>query len=174
MASVKWPRKRLRHTAGKKPHFAWIISAEQKISPEEIRLIAEKRELSPICVILYKQKDLASSKALLSLGMECRIPKDRDELSEIFSLCAFSISERLHGSILSLLSYTPSYLCSDSSKCTALTDEIKFRYRRDKLLMKYSADLVLSKKEIGAKSSDFDYVLSDLKGLVQNAFKSLF
>jgi len=157
-----------------KPCFAWIISAEQKISPQEIKLIAERRGLSPICVILYKDKDISAVSGLSAIDMEYRIPKNRDELAEILSHCAFSVSERLHGAILSLLSHTPSYLCCDSSKCAALTNEIESRYNTDKLVIKYAPDSVIAKKEIGAKNSDFNYVLSDLKGLVKNAFETIF
>ncbi len=157
-----------------KGSFAWIISSEQKITPEEIELLAQKRGLSPIAVILYKDKDISAAEGLSHLDIKCLIPKNRDELSQILSRCAFSISERLHGAILSLLSYTPSYLCCESTKCSALADEIKNRYKTDSMLIKYTPDAVAEKKEIGAKSSDFDYVLSDLKGLVKNAFEFLF
>jgi len=87
--------------------------------------------------------------------------------------CAFTISERLHGAIFSVISHTPTYLYDKSAKCKAFIDELSHRANT---LGTQPVVLAISdkNKKIGAKSSDFDALINSLREDIYVALKTVF
>ena len=158
----------------KENFFAWIISDKECIATDEIYEISKKRGLFPLVINLFREKDSISEKEIKSLGFSVITPKSFEELSNFLSAAQFSVSERLHGAIFSIISHTPSYIVINSEKSQALLNEIDSRSNVNKILLPYEKSSVLEKKEIGAKDSDFFYVINSLKRDINHAINEIF
>ena len=154
--------------------LAWIISKKHSVTAEEIIEIAKKRELKPVAVDLFKRDDESAAELAKDAGIPVITPSCYEELYDTLSGASFSISERLHGSIFSVISHTPTYLTADSTKNQALINEITKRTKYRNIIFPYAKHRVLEKKEIGACDSDFNYVINSLRLDIFQALKEIF
>ena len=154
--------------------FVWILSNKNEVSIDDIRVIARERSLKPIAVNMFPSRDGEAAEKIRKANIPVISPTDFTELREILSKSDFSISERLHGAIFSIISHVPTYITSSSLKNRALIDEIDLRSKNGKIILPYSRDSVLRKKEIGADDSDFNYVVNSLKQDIIHALKEIF
>lgn len=158
----------------KKTHFCWIVSKNKLIDIGEILEISNKRGLAPIAVLLNYPEDKVVCQELQRCGIKCVIPESYEDFKTIVSTAAFTISERLHGAIFSIMSHVPAYLTSDTHKKRALIDDCKSIRANAAVLLPYSETSVLEKKEIGARDSDFNYLISYQRREINNALCELF
>lgn len=154
--------------------FAWIISAEHRIPISDVEEIASSRGLRPIVISLFEENDGSVEESIKKRGIAIVTPKSYEELSQILRDSAFSISERLHGAIFSILSHTPAYITAESEKNRALASEISSRKTGRDIIYIYDKKDVIEKKEIGAVNSDFNYVIDSLKRDVNSALDEIF
>ena len=154
--------------------FTWIISDKEGISLDEISQIAKSRRLKPIAINLFKEKDQGSAEKIENAGISVLTPKDFDSLYDILRASQFSISERLHGAIFSIISHVPTYITADSHKNKALLNEITARSTLNNIILPYTKADVITKKEIGACDSDFNYVINSLKRDINHALHEIF
>jgi hypothetical protein len=99
-------------------------------SPELI--IAAKRlkseGLSPVVIPLFAKEDLAVSKYIGGkVGCEVFVSESANEIVERLASCKISLTERLHGAILSVLASTPYQNFSPSEKCERFSSEMRRR-----------------------------------------------
>lgn len=158
----------------KEQTFIWILSNKKKISAEDILEISRQRKLKPIAINLFRDNDHAAADLAKSYGIEVITPKDYTKLKSILGKAEFSISERLHGSIFSVISHIPTYITTDSEKNYALLSEISARSKSTSIILPYIKSDVIAKKEIGACDSDFNYVLDSLKRDINLALNEIF
>ena len=154
--------------------FVWILSNKSSISIDDILHIAKERFLVPIAVNMFEDSDLYAATNARSNNITVITPKSYQQLFEILSKSDFSISERLHGAIFSIISHTPTYLTNNSSKNRALLNEIFSRTEQNSIIHPYSKNDVLRKKEIGACDSDFNYVVNSFKLDILQALNEIF
>ncbi len=154
--------------------FIWVLSYKERITIDEILDIARHRGLTPIAVNLFRDKDRDVSNSAKSRGINVITPRSYTELTSTLSKADFSISERLHGSIFSIISHIPTYIASDNNKNDALLEEINSRALNSRIILPYSKSNVMAKKEIGAIDSDFNYVLDSLKRDINLALNEIF
>ena len=160
--------------AGKSGSFVWIISKKQYVSLDEINEISKKRSLTPIAVNLFKRDDMSAAERIKENGIAVITPRSYDELHDVLSSADFTISERLHGAIFSVISHTPAYISAESGKNQALIYEISKRARQRDIIFPYSKNRVLEKKEIGVRDSDFNYVINSLRLDIFHSLKEIF
>lgn len=154
--------------------FAWIISDKECVSLDEILKISKSRALKPIAVNLFRDKDKLCAEKIKSAGITVITPKDFKALTKILRVSQFSISERLHGAIFSIISHTPTYISENTDKNKALLNEITSRTDSEKIIFPYKENDVIAKKEIGATDSDFNYVIDSLKRDINHALYEIF
>lgn len=156
--------------------FVWIVSSRGAIGTDEVLKIAKERSLTPIALILNPE-DTEVSEEITRRGIKCVTAYGYEEFKGTVPGVRFVISERLHGGVLSLICHVPVYLTTDSEKNRALTDEIAIRCKelnvRD-ILFGYDEALIIQKKEIGVKNSDFQKVLLSIKRDIESSIKELF
>lgn len=157
-----------------KKFFAWIISNKETVSVYDIEEIANARGLIPVVINLFDEKDKSVGEKLKKRGIKVTTPKNYNDVSNILTQSAFSINERLHGAIFSILSHTPAYITDSSEKNRALINEISSRKKGKDIIFPFSKNDVLQKKEIGACDSDFNYVVDSLKQDVLSALNEIF
>ena len=123
----------------------------------------------------HKSRDDAEAKSrFIKSGITCYFPNNYERLKSIFSYCAFTVCERLHGSVFSLLCHTPSYISTSSTKNKALLSQITSIAKNQNILIPYTKSAVLQKKEIGAIDSDFVNIISDLRAGVIEGMRTAF
>lgn len=157
-----------------KKRFLWIVSSREEISIEEIKRIASMRNLTPVAALMFPGEEKTIIGKLRDEKIEFYTPRDFNAFSEVVSSAEFTVSERLHGAIFSLICHTPSYLTAYACKNKALIDEIEKLSYNDKLLLPYDYDSVCEKKEIGVQDSDFNYVIQFLKEKIYSCMSDLF
>ena len=163
--------------AKKRDIFAYIPKTKNPEAEYALRNISSSLGISPIVIPLHHSYDYkACTRASKRLGAPIVTVGSYRELTEFLSKCRFTVSERLHGGIFSLLSHTPTFLLDSSLKCRALTDDI--RYLCACLGIKppifYLSSLSLQKvKELGAQDSEFDIILNNLKLTAHSGLKRL-
>ncbi len=162
------------HT-GKQNNFAWIVNKNSKIKIAEIRKIEKLRNLQPIIIMLSKSEDSYITELLKDENINFFTAHSFNKFTSLINNCAFTICERLHGAIFSILCHTPAYITDDSCKNNALLDEVNHRCKNtNPILLRYNISDIISKKEIGAQDSDFKYVIDDFKNDINYAFENLF
>jgi hypothetical protein len=157
--------------------FAIIISESTEFMLGEIALITKARSLIPELISLFPERDKESIRKLSAAGMICRTPRNASELSSLLSPCAFSITERLHGAIFSVISHTPTYIRCNRDKNAHLLAELEARSKKLKtnpIALPYSLDSVKKKKEVGACDSDFISIISDLRSDIERSATAMF
>lgn len=161
------------HT-GRNIYFAIIAASTAFLKSIDVKTIIKETGLTPIGIVLCAPLDEKRVKGIYSeLEIDCYAPKDFSELASLLVKCAFTLSERLHGAIFSVISHTPAYLSDKSSKSKAFIDELS---HRAKALGTEQVVLPISerKKKIGAKSSDFDALIDSLREDIYIALKTVF
>ncbi len=162
---------------GGKRSFALIISANTKITPAEVIRIAGARGLFPKVISLFKNHDERRLADFSDKGIPTATPADAAEFRKLIAGCEFTVCDRLHGAIFSIISHTPAYITEDSGKHRALLAEMEKRRKKlgtPPLLLPYSLHDVAQKKEAGVKDSDFEMVISDLKNDIKASLEELF
>lgn len=154
--------------------FIWIMSDKQSIEIEDIIEISRCRNIRPVAVSLFKSNDKESITTAKRFGIDVATPKNFDDLSDILISAEFSISERLHGSIFSIISHVPTYITTNREKNIALLKEVNSRTLKNDIILPYYKSYVLEKKEIGACDSDFNYVIESLKQDINHALNEIF
>ena len=165
---LKEGKKQDEHTS-----FAYIPSLNNKISINELLYIRKYRNLEPIAVILFKDKDYRICKELEENEISWVAPENFESFAKIIKNCAFTINERLHGAIFSIICHTPAYITENSQKNSALLAEIKAR-TDSAILRAYHPYDIIQKKEIGVQDSDFDYVIQSLREDINKTLNYLF
>ncbi len=129
-----------------------------------------------VCVIFPSIDKKRVSAICKKMGIELLIPKNAEEFTSLAAGCRFTLSERLHGAIFSILSKTVCYLDTSAAKCRALILDI-----RAAAVSTDSSDILFPldsktkiKKEVGAKSSDFQKIISKLKHRTKSVLDELF
>ena len=136
--------------------------------------ISKARNLTPIALNLFEQKDREAAAKARDAGIEVITPRSYEKALKIISNSAFSISERLHGAVFSILAHTPTYVTEDSEKNRALLLEISARKGNSDIVFPYTEKNVTAIKEIGASDSDFNYVIDSLRHDVLSALSEIF
>lgn len=154
--------------------FVWILSNKASISIDDVLEIAKKRDLKPIAVNLFDLCDSHMAEKARRANITVLTPKSYENIRSILSKSHFSISERLHGAIFSIISHTPTYITSETSKNRSMLEEINTRTKGKRIIHSYSKNDVLRKKEIGAYDSDFNYVVNSFKLDIFRALNELF
>ena len=159
-----------------KTHFAWVISNKMNISIYDIKMISARRSLIPIAILLFPIEDGILCDMLMKNNIKFYSPENFEEFAQILRKCAFTLSERLHGAIFSILAYTPSYITTDNSKKRAIVDEIYKKTNKvpSKVLQSYNKHKVIEKKEIGVQDSDFKYVINLMRCELTQKLDELF
>lgn len=164
-------------SAKKENIFAYIPKSENRPLLEKVKKLAQALSLSPIIISMQSRCDekICASVAK-SLGAQSYDVNDAESLTALLSTCRFTVSERLHGGILSLVSHTPAFLPDSSEKCSALIDDISHRSSELGILTPlYShSELSVEKiKELGVRNSEFDILLSSLRYSVNQGLSKL-
>ena len=154
--------------------FVWIISKRRAVTTEEIESIARSRALTPIAVSLFESADKSALEEVKKAEIKVLTPSSYDELKDTLSSARFSISERLHGSIFSVISHTPTYITTDNAKNRAALHEIEKRAHGSTIILPYTEESIKAKKEIGACDSDFNYVVNSLRLDIDQALNEVF
>ena len=157
----------------KKNAFAWVASKNRSITLSDVLNISAQRALTPIALILNPE-DETRCEEIKKHGIAVFAPADYEDFAGVTVRCAFTLSERLHGAIFSLTCHIPAYLSANSVKNKALISEIDKIIPGNSVLLAYSKDAALAKKEIGAKDSDFDYLIDFERRNISNALKAIF
>ncbi len=164
-----------RPSASEKRNFAWIVTKRSKIATSEIKRIEKARGLTPILIMLYKNEDKDILERVSDINIKSYAPHSFEKLAGILSECSFTICERLHGAIFSMLCHVPSYISVDSCKNKALLSEVTHRCgKENKILLPYNISDIFEKKEIGAQDSDFKYLISEMKSNIKDTLNDLF
>ena len=159
------------HSRARK-YFAYIPYSDGGLSTDELLELARERGLCCTVIILFEAHDKHLYKPYTDAGISCYFPKSYERIQELLGGAAFAISERLHGAIFSLLTHTPCYTAGGALKLRALSSEVN-RHRKG-LLLPYSKDNVLAKKEIGANDSDFKYVNGKFASIIRECMDEVF
>ena len=157
--------------------FAIILSESTEFTLGEIALITKARSLIPELISLFPERDKESISKLSSAGMICRTPRSASELAAILRPCAFSITERLHGAIFSVISHTPTYIRRNRGKSAHLLAEFEARSKKlntNPIALPYSIDSVKKKKEVGVRDSDFISIISDMRSDIERSAIAMF
>ena len=154
--------------------FVWILSKKRGINTKDIIDIARSRKLTPIALNLFESCDKDVAEEVRSYGIEVLAPTCYARIRDVLGEARFSISERLHGSIFSVISHTVSYITTDSIKNQAMLSEIQKRENGSNIIFPYSKNDVIEKKEIGACDSDFNYVVNSLRLDIKQALNEIF
>ncbi len=157
-----------------KTHFCWIVSKNELIDTKEILEIAYKRELLPIAVFLNYPEDKGVCQALRYHGIKYLVPKDFENFKDIVKNSAFTVSERLHGAIFSVMCHVPAYLTTDTQKKRALINDCQTISLGESVILPYAKTSVCEKKEIGVQDSDFNYLINCQRREINNALCELF
>ena len=157
--------------------FAIILSGRTNFTLGEIALISRSRLLEPLLISLFPKDDLAALKRLGASGISVCKPRSYRELGDALRECAFTVTERLHGAIFSVISHTPTYIRATEGKGLHQLTELSKRARRlsvSPIAYSYTADAVLKKKEAGVTDSDFSKIISDMQADIYSAANRLF
>ena len=161
-----------------KSRFLIILKDGKNIDLDFILKLSKKRRLLPILATLTGGE--ASEEARL-LSDRLNIPLFRvnnpNEFQSLVSSCEFSVSERLHGAIFSILNYTPCFLVDAYEKNIALCEELALRSDEasvGKVLFLTDGKTADTIKEVGAKSSDFEKILYSLREDIKSSIFNLF
>ncbi|MBQ8381102.1 MAG: polysaccharide pyruvyl transferase family protein [Clostridia bacterium] len=152
--------------------FAYIPSGKAALTKDELLKIGRARGLSPIVIILFPEKDRQLAADFSDAGISCYFPKSYTRVGELLSACAFSICERLHGAIFSILNHTPAYISERSAKNRALLDEVS-RHGAS-LLLPYDKDRVLTGEETNVTDADFKRVIKLFRDRVSKEMENAF
>lgn len=98
-------------------------------------IIASKRlksaGLTPVVIPLFTSEDLSASGHIGGeVGCEVFVSHNVPEITERLASCRFSLTERLHGAVFSVMSSTPYKNFSSSEKCLRFTEEMKKRAKK--------------------------------------------
>lgn len=173
---------KLHRSSATRKYFALIGTSKGFFDNIDVAAIEQKLGLTPIIILLFEAEDAPRAIEFgKTKGIECFLPKTPEELSRHLCSCRFSICERLHGAIFSLLCEAPSFLCDRTLKNRALIDEIGARCKRLDLASPlfpfgyaHGENAERIKKEIEAKSFDFQKIINSLSGDINIALQSIF
>ena len=161
----------------KKPEFAYIPKKEDIALEVRLAKIARELSLSPSVIPMQHEYDFAlCSRIAERMDSPLCVFYSTEELLEYLSQCHFTVSERLHGGIFSLIAHTPAFLYEKSEKCYA---HIEYISLLAKDLCTASPILPISElsakkiKELGAQSSEFSKILTYLKDSSDKGFIAL-
>ena len=154
--------------------FAWFASSKRALNKDAINKIAKERGLKPIVILLFPSSDSTSYDEDNDFAVYT--PRNYSTLNNLLAECEFTVSERLHGGIFSIISHTPCYLFGDCEKNRALINEVERRLpeKEKNILLPYSMTAIVTKKEIGAKDSDFKNLIIQLKSEIEGIAIKLF
>ena len=153
--------------------FAWIVSKRSAVPISDVLNISLERKLTPIAVIL-NPNDTSRRIEIEKHGIAIYAPNSFEEFAAAVKNCEFSISERLHGAIFSLLCHIPSYITADTVKNRALLSEIDKLKIKNVPLISYRPECVTAKKEIGVQDSDFNYLIDLMRRRIYCALNEIF
>ena len=166
---------------GKKPEkptrFGIILSGDTSFSLSEIAAITRDRALLPEIISLFPEDDESSIKRFSASGISCIAPKCAEELGQALASCAFTVSERLHGAIFSVIFHVPTYIRANEGKALHLLTELTERAKEvgaSPIAHQYSLQAVRRKKEVGACDSDFNNIILSLQKDIRSAASKMF
>ncbi len=159
-----------RHESGSR--LVFVFASHGTISASDIIEIANKRGLSVLGVSLFQSEDMHRRAEAEFSKIPCAYVSSLEEFKNITKGATFVISERLHGAIFSILCGIPSYLTEDSLKHRALIADIGGALGN--ILMPYSKSACENKKEIGAKDSDFNYLIDNASRMINDTLDEIF
>ena len=147
---------------------------KRALNKDAINKIAKERGLKPIVILLFPGADSTSYDEDNDFAVYT--PRNYSALNNLLAECEFTVSERLHGAIFSITSHTPCYLFGDCEKNRALINEVDRRLpeKEQNILLPYSMTAIVTKKEIGAKDSDFKYLINGLRTEIREIAIKLF
>ena len=157
-----------------KSYFCWIVSKKALIHADEILEISRKRKIAPLAVFLNFPEDKSICKHLAEHNISYSVPKNFESFASIAAKAEFTVNERLHGAIFSIICHVPAYLFTDSPKKAALISDCNKICDGVPLLLNYNKNDVLAKKEIGAKDSDFSYLIDRQRREIHRELCELF
>ena len=155
------------HVKLKTQRFAYIPTREDTDLEEKIIRIANELSLTPTVIPFQYEHDFPICKKIATrIHAPLSVPGNQNELFSILAECRFSVSDRLHGAIFSMLSHTLSFISEKSEKCRALTEHVQKLSESLSTesplipIREFNSDKI---KELGAKSSEFNKLLKHLK-----------
>ena len=162
----------------KRDVFAYIPKSRDTATEGKIKAIAQSRCLSPLIIPLDYSRDFKVCRDIgKRLGAPITVFNSSEELISKLSACRFTVSERLHGAIFSLLGHTPVFLSDRAEKCRALIDNIDWLSSAFGISSPLNPLFQLDSekiKELGAHSSEFDVILNNLKSASFTGLSKLF
>ena len=161
----------------KEAKFAYIPKGVREDELKKIEWISCKSGCTPIVIPFQPKCERGCAKRIARrLGAPLFELDSYEKISDLLSSCKFTVSDRLHGAILSLLSHTAAFLDSRQHKCRMLIEDIRLRSSHMKISPPLLPDTELCPekiKELGAQGSEFDILLNGIKGEANAALSKL-
>ena len=161
-----------KNTRSSRKCFAYIPKRRGELSAEQLLQIGTACGMVPIVIFLYQGQDGENCHKYTDLGISCYFPKSYEHIRTLLCTCAFSVTERLHGAVFSMLTHTPCYTLGSSLKLRALTAEVGSRAKG--ILVPIDSCAPDKIKEIGACDSDFLRVITDFKNQIEICMREAF
>ena len=150
----------------KRDTFAYIPKVESPSLEKKLKDIADKLSLRPTVIPFFAECDEKLCAAVAKRLNAPTVSGNLDRIFEELACCRFTVSDRLHGGIFSLVAHTPTFLSDRQQKCRALTYELGMRSGELGIkspLISTDAICVEKIKELGAYNSEFDILLNSLR-----------
>lgn len=151
----------------KSRRLAYIPTHENPPLEEKIVKISAELSLIPTIIPFHYERDFPVCKRIAArIHAPISLSENPLELRSILAECRFSISDRLHGAIFSMLSHTVCFLSDKSEKCRALINDVRALSKRldtESPLIPIREFSREKTKELGAKSSEFGKLLNCFK-----------
>lgn len=130
-----------------------------------LKEISDSTGLSPLILPMFYKEDIrAAGRYAAALGARLTVPRDFAELMNTLGSARFTVTERLHGAIFSLISHIPS-LVLQSEKISAFMSEINSRAALSNVpqpVYDFETVSIEKIKELGAHGSEFGKILNSL------------
>ena len=107
-------------SASLKTSFALILKGGESLSANEIDEIRSRTSLSPLFVSTQSSDTALLRSYARRLGAPLVNAGESADIAKRLAGCAFSVSEEIHGALLSLLSLTPAYVDAGDTDCRRL------------------------------------------------------
>ncbi len=157
--------------------FLIIFKDASEISKELIKSITENTALTPVAAVISGGDCCESvNRICKELGIGLKRIESYGELCDIMSCCKFTVTEKLHGAIFSLVNKKICFISTNTSKSRSLYEEISRRSAELKIkspLFSISDIAVQNIKEVGALDSDFDKLLISLREDIKSSLDTL-
>jgi len=157
--------------------FLVIFKDGKAINEDVIKAAASESGLAPIAIVISREDNKDSVKSICSsLGIKLQSVESYTELQTIISGCRFTLTEKLHGAIFSLVNHKECFVDTNTKKVFALYKEITERCTSlgvQNPLTPISELPQKNIKEAGASISDFNKLLNSLREDIESSLDAM-